>query len=99
MDGQEPERGYYFEIAKQITTLDKAALLIFLAVDRELPLSSVPAGFLIISLVGAFLSMIRTGTRGISPKILSYDNLFMTLAVIGFLGGVVLATLAALGLR
>jgi hypothetical protein len=43
--------------------------------------------------------MIRTGTRGISPKILSYDNLFMTLAVIGFLGGVVLATPAALGLR
>jgi hypothetical protein len=89
---------YYFEIAKQITTLDTAGLLFLLALHRELSLSPWwAAGAFGISLVAAFVSMVETGTRGISTGKLTWGNFYMTVAVVCFLGGVAYAVLAALG--
>ena len=79
------ERDYYFEIAKQITTLDTAALVVFLAVGRQVSIAPFPAVYFIVSLVFAFLSMVHTGTRGTSTKNISWGNFHMTVAATGFL--------------
>lgn len=78
---------FFFEIAKHFTTLNTAAILVFLAVSREADLPLWIAGLFVFSLIGAVVSMLVTGLIGVSGNRYAVGNIGMAVAVAGFFVG------------
>ena len=86
----------HFEIAKHLTTLNTAAILVYLAAGEEVSLPLWVALLFVLSLAGAAVSMIATGLRWISPSPSKIGNLAMSVAVAGFLVGLLYSVLHAI---
>lgn len=87
----------FFEIAKHLTTLNTAAILVYLVAGEQVSLPLWVALAFAASLAGATLSMVVTGLRGInttSPWALG--NFGMAVAVAGFFVGLLYSVLHAL---
>ena len=82
---------YFFEIAKRFTTLDTAAILIYLAMSNQFSDRPLwwPLGFFVVSAIGATVSMLATGMRGISSNRFYVGNAGMVFALVGFFVGLV----------
>lgn len=89
---------YYFEIAKHLTTLDTAAILVFLAVvgSGEVSLPLWVALAFVVSLAAATASMLITGLREINTtSAYAPGTLSMAIAVCSFFGGLMYAIINA----
>jgi hypothetical protein len=94
----ELKTGFFFEIAKHLTTLNTAAILVYLAAagSGEISLPLWVALLFVGSLAGATLSMLVTGLRGISRNPRSLGNLGMLVGVSCFFVGLLYSVLHAL---
>lgn len=94
----EQATNFYFEIAKHLTTLNTAAILVYLAAagSGEISLPLWVALLFVGSLAGATLSMLVTGLRGISFNRFVLGNFGMAVAVVFFFGGLLYSVLHAL---
>jgi hypothetical protein len=91
--------GFYFEIAKHFTTLNTAAILVYLAAagSGEVSLPLWVALAFVVSLAGATLSMLVTGLSGINTtNPFALGNFGMAVAVVFFFGGLLYSVLHAL---
>jgi len=93
---REQATGFFFEIAKHLTTLNTAVILVYLAAGGEVSLPLWVAMLFVVSLAGATASMLVTGLRGISANPYALGNFGMAVAVACFFVGLLYSVLDAL---
>jgi FtsZ-binding cell division protein ZapB len=86
----------FFEIAKHLTTLNTAAILVYLAAGETLSLPLWVALLFVVSLAGATVSMIATGLRWISPRPTRIGTFGLAVAISCFFVGLLYSVLHAL---
>jgi hypothetical protein len=84
-----------FETAKHLTTLNTAAILVYLAAGEEISLPIWVALLFVLSLAGATASMIETGFKWISPYPTKIGRFGMAVAVSCFFVGLLYSVLHA----
>ncbi len=92
----EQATSFSFEIAKHLTTLNTAAILVFLAAGEEVSLPLWVALLFVGSLAGAALSMVVTGFRWVRPNWASLGSFGMAAAISCFFVGLLYSVLHAL---
>ena len=93
---REQATGFYFETAKHFTTMNTAAILVYLAAGREASLPLWVALLFVGSLVGATASMVVIGTLPLHPRRRTIEAVGMAVAVAGFFVGLLYSVLHAL---
>jgi hypothetical protein len=85
---REQQINLYFEMAKHFTTLNTAALLVFLAAREEINLPLWIALFFAISLASATLGRIEVARKGLPRSRFALVYLGLTIAIVFFFAGV-----------
>jgi FtsZ-binding cell division protein ZapB len=86
----------HFETAKHLTTLNTAAILVYLAAGGEVSLPLWVALLFVLSLASATVSMVATGSRWTSDTPSGIGIFALGVAIAGFLSGLVYSVLHAL---
>ncbi len=79
----------YFEMSKHFTTLNTAAILVFLAANEEVSIPLWVSLYFVASLVRATIAMFYIARDGLPERRFAPVYFGLNVAILGFLGGVV----------